>query len=387
MPALAMKKIPPQSLEVMAREKLALLAEKQRLRTIQTTEPEDDLYVQHNGKLLINFSGNDYFNLSRHPDVIQAAQGALERYGTSSGSSRLITGNHPLYNKLEALLAEMKGTESACVFGSGYLANIGVIPTLVGKGDLILMDKYCHACMMDGAKLSGATTKRYSHNSLNKLNNLLINNKNDYNNILILTETIFSMDGDTVPLSELRQLADDYDAWLLTDDAHGLGIIKSNPAHIQMGTLSKAAGSYGGYVCASKTVIDYIKTTARSLIYTTALPPSVIAAAIAALHLIKDSHDLSQKPLYYARLFCQQAGLPEPESAIVPIILGDEARTLNVVEQLQKQNFMISAIRPPTVPLGKSRLRVTFSAGHNEQDVIKCAQAIKRIINESGTLK
>ncbi|MGE3714840.1 MAG: aminotransferase class I/II-fold pyridoxal phosphate-dependent enzyme, partial [Alphaproteobacteria bacterium] len=302
------------ALDASLQEKLGRLDERGQRRILRVTE-RDGVVARRGEADLLSFSCNDYLGLTRHPEVIKAAQDALQLYGAGAGASRLITGNNPLYNELENLLAETKGTEAACVFGSGYLANLGVIPALVGRGDLILADKLSHACMLDGAKLSGAKLLRFSHNDAEHCQQLLATHRGNYNKCLLMTETIFSMDGDPAPLAELSSLAEKFDSSLLTDDAHGLGFNPStrrgehgrgtllakpdqanphpNPTleregnWVQMGTLSKASGSYGGYVCGSATLIDYIKTSARSLIYSTALPPATLAASISALRIMQ----------------------------------------------------------------------------------------------------
>lgn len=356
-----------------------------RLRSLKDVERSEGVYLIKNGKRLISFSCNDYLGLSGHPKVKQAAIDAIEKYGAGSGASRLITGSHPLYKKLEDKLAKLKGTQSALVFGSGYLANVGIIPALCKKGDLIIADKLVHACLIDGAKLSGATLKRFKHNDVNSCEKILKENRSGYNNCLIITDGVFSMDGDVAPVDNLCELAEKYDAWLMTDDAHGLGILNGGTGsalnkkpHIQMGTLSKAAGVYGGYVCASQKVIDYLVNHARSFIYSTGLPPSVIASAIASLEIIGDDKDLIKKPLENARYFTSLLGMDEAQSSIVPLIIGDEDKALAASEFLEDNGFLVSAIRPPTVPKGTARLRFTFSALHSRSDIEKLARLVRK---------
>lgn len=376
------------TLDTILRKKLEELEAKHLRRNLQETAREDGVWVVRNGKRLLSFSCNDYLGLSQHHQVKQAAIEAIDTCGAGAGASRLVTGNHPLYARLESMLASIKGTESALVFGSGYLTNIGVIPALVGKGDLILADKLVHACLIDGAQLSSATLKRFSHNSVESLEKLLKTHRKSYQNCLILTDGVFSMDGDIAPIDAMMKLAKQYDVWLLTDDAHGLGLLgggagsagdaKQKP-HIQMGTLSKAVGVYGGYVCASKRMVDYLKTTARSLVYSTALPPAAVAASIAALEIIEEDKPLREKPLELARLFAHELGLPEPQSSIVPMIIGEETKALAASKQLEVNGFLVSAIRPPTVPKGTARLRFTFSALHHAEDVVRLAASCKEL--------
>ena len=293
--------------------------------------------MERGGRRLVSFSCNDYLNLTQHPRVKQAAIAAVERYGTGAGASRLVTGNHPLLGELEARLARLKGTQAACVFGSGYLANTGIIPALIGAEDLILIDELAHACLWAGARLAGARCSRSVTTTCAHAEALLAEHRARHPRALIATEGVFSMDGDLAPLGELAALAHRYDAWLLIDDAHGLGVVgggrgssfAGTAAHadvpLQMGTLSKAIGGYGGYLCASAPVIDLIRNRARTLIYSTGLPPAVVAAAIAALDIIEHDPALCALPLAKARLFTRAAGLPEAQSPIVPVIIGDAA--------------------------------------------------------------
>jgi len=363
------------SLENVASEKLQKLASQARKRWLITAERLDDARVIREGKQLISFSCNDYLGLSHHPQVKQAAINATEKYGTGAGASRLVTGNHPLYAELEAKLAKWKGTEAALAFGSGYLANIGVIPAIVGKVDLIIADKLVHACLLDGAHLSGAKLLRFQHNSIADCERLLEQRK-EYRNCLIIVDEVFSMDGDVAPLAELSKLAERYDAWLMADGAHSL-FANNTKVDIFVGTLSKALGSYGGFVCASKTVIDYLTTSARSFIFTTGLPPAVIASASAALDIMLAQPELSEQAIANANIFTQALGLPEAVSPIVPVIYGDETLTLNAAKMLEDEGFLVSAIRPPTVPENTARLRFAFSAAHKKADILRVAKLVK----------
>lgn len=334
-------------------------------------------------KSLISFSSNDYLGLSQHPEVIKAAVETTHQYGTGAGASRLVTGNHPLYAELEATLAHWKKSEACLVFGSGYLANLGVIPALVGKGDGIFADRLVHASLLDGARLSGADILRCTHNNMEHLESLLKTHRTTYRHCLILVESVYSMDGDCAPLDLLSSLAKHYDAWLMVDDAHGLGMFAHDQdiyakVDIYMGTLSKALGGYGGYICGSQTLINYLLTTARSFIYTTGLPPSVIASALAALRMIESEPEIAKKPLQKAKLFTDLLNLPEAQSCIVPLILHEEERVLAASDTLEKERFLVTAIRPPTVPPGTARLRFAFSALHKEEDIRRLAAIITR---------
>lgn len=373
------------SLDEFACGKLAAL-ERARLRRIPVVTARDGIFAERGGRRLLSFSCNDYLNLSRHPAIIKAAVEATERLGVGAGASRLVTGNHPLYEELEARLARLKGAEAACVFGSGYLANIGIIPALVGDGDLILVDELSHACIHAGAKLSGATVQRYRHGDVAHVEALLAEHRAAHGHALIATDGVFSMDGDLAPLAQLSHLAQRYDAWLLADDAHGLGVIGHGRGSsfacdaevpLQMGTLSKAVGAYGGYLCASRAVIDLMRTRARTFIYSTGLPPPVVAAAIAALDLIERDRDYTAEPLRKARLFTRALNLPEAQSAIVPVIIGETDAALAASALLEQEGFLVIAIRPPTVPAGTARLRFAFTAAHPDAEIERLAGIVR----------
>jgi 8-amino-7-oxononanoate synthase len=333
--------------------------------------------VRRGDREYVSFSCNDYLGLAHHPALIAAAREAIEHYGAGAGASRLVTGSHPLYAELESLLAEIKATERALVFGSGYLANVGTIPALVGKGDLILADRLCHACAWDGARLSGATLHRFDHNDVGHCRRLLEANRGASERCLILTETVFSMDGDRGPMEELGELARAFDAWLMTDDAHGLGVVPSRPADVQMGTLSKAVGSVGGYVCGSKDLIAWLENRARSLMFSTGLPPASVAAAAAALRIIRQDADLRARPLENARRFSAALGRPPAESPIVPVVLGEPERALAASAMLESHGLLVVAIRPPSVPAGTARLRFAFSAPHEPEPIERAAALLK----------
>ncbi|MBS0295686.1 MAG: 8-amino-7-oxononanoate synthase [Proteobacteria bacterium] len=375
------------SLDAFAEAKLADLGARSLRRTLTATHRLDGLWVERGGRRLLSFSCNDYLNLSHHPAVKSAAITAVEAYGVGAGASRLVTGDHPLLGELEARLARLKGTEAACVFGSGYLTNSGVIPTLASPEDLILIDALAHACLWSGAKLSGAKVLSFRHNDIAHLVELLGQHRAGARHALVATDGVFSMDGDLAPLDRLSALCEAHDAWLLSDDAHGLGVVGSGrgSTHVfpdarvplQMGTLSKAVGGYGGYLCASRTVIDLVKTRARSFVFTTGLPPASAGAAIAALDLIEADRDLCAQPLARARLFAAALGLPQPQSPIVPLIVGAPEAALEASARLEAQSLLVVAIRPPSVPAGTARLRIAFTAGHSEADVLRLAEAVR----------
>jgi 8-amino-7-oxononanoate synthase len=377
------------SLDEFAGEKLDEL-EHAQLRRMPITTARSGIWAERNGRRLLSFSCNDYLNLSQHPEIIAAAVAATKRYGIGAGASRLVTGNHPLYGELESRLARLKWTEAACVFGSGYLANTGIIPALVGPGDLIVADELSHACIHAGAKLSGAATYLYRHADADHAAALLAAQRGGNKRALIATDGVFSMDGDLAPLGALAQLAHRFDAWLLSDDAHGIGVLGggrgstfangSVDVPLQMGTLSKAIGTYGGYLCASRAVIDLMRTRARTFIYSTGLPPPVIAAAIAALDLIARDPAYAAEPLRKARLFTRALSLPDAQSAIVPVIVGATDAALRASVLLSDEGFLVVAIRPPTVPAGTARLRFAFTAQHPDAEIERLADVVRRSV-------
>lgn len=379
------------SLDQFAGAKLADLETRALRRRLVETDRYSAVEVRRNGRELISFCCNDYLNLSHHPRVVAAAIAATARYGTSSGASRLVTGNHPLFTELETRLAKLKQAEDCVVFGSGYLANLGIVPSLAGPGDLILADELSHSCLLTGTKLSDADAHIFRHNDLTHLESLLATHRAKAKHCLILTDGVFSMDGDLAPVMELAALAKKYDAWLMTDDAHGIGVMGEGRGSsfvtgvkadvpLQMGTLSKAIGSYGGYLCASKPVVDFIRTRARTLIYSTGLPPASVAAAIAALDVIEENPDYATLPVKKANLFTRTLNLPAAASPIVPLIIGEAEATLRASALLEAEGFLVTGIRPPTVPAGTARLRFTFTAEHKDEDITRLANLVRERI-------
>ena len=336
--------------------------------------------MERNGRRMLDFCSNDLLSLAHDPAVVQASIEATRALGTGAGASRLVTGNHPLLADLEAALARYHHTEDAVVFGSGYLMNAGVVPCFVGPDDLVLIDALAHACLYAGAQLSGARIMRFPHNQPEALRALLQTHRAHHRRCMVLTDTVFSMDGDQAPLEILQAICETHDAWLLTDDAHGIGIVQSeNPAPLKGGTLSKALAAYGGYVCGSRTVMDLLRTRARTLIYSTGLPPGVVASARAALHRIETDPDWCARPRTLARRFAAAMDLPEPAAGIVPWVVGSPERALHCSARLADRGFLVTAIRPPTVPRGTARLRFTFQAAHTADQVDALAHACQEI--------
>ena len=381
------------SLDTFAQAKLDDLQRRHLRRALAETVREDGIWVEREGKRLLSFSCNDYLNLTQHPAIKQAAIAAIEEYGAGSGASRLVTGNHPLYAQLEARLARIKQTEAACVFGSGYLANAGIIPVLIGRDGLVLADELSHACLFAGAQLSRGTVMTFRHNDVAHAREMLAAHRTEHDHALIVTDGVFSMDGDLAPLGDLLALANEHDAWLMSDDAHGLGVVGGGrgssfagnthiPIPLQMGTLSKAVGAYGGYLCAAAPAIDLVRNRARTLIYSTGLPPACVAASIAALELIEREPGYAALPVQKARAFTQAADLPEAQSPIVPVIVGDEEETRAASRMLANEGYLAAAIRPPSVPAGTARLRLTFTAQHPDEHIARLADIVReRILN------
>ncbi len=379
------------TLDQFAKSKLDELERRHLRRALIDTTREDGIWVERDGRRLLSFSCNDYLNLTQHPAVKQAAMDALKVYGAGSGASRLVTGNHPLYGELEARIARIKQTEAAVVFGSGYLANAGIIPVLIGRDGLVLLDELSHACLYAGAQLSHGRALPFRHNDVAHARELLERHRAQHDRAMIVTDGVFSMDGDLSPLADLLTLANEHDAWLLSDDAHGLGVVGGGrgssftgntqiPIPLQMGTLSKAVGAYGGYLCASAPVIELIRNRARTLVYSTGLPPAIVAAAIAALDLIEREPGYAALPVQKAKAFTGAAGLRQAQSPIVPVVIGDEQATLDASRLLMDEGFLAVPIRPPTVPDGSARLRLTFTAQHPDDQIARLASLVRENI-------
>ena len=337
------------------------------------------------GREVILLGSNNYLGLSTHPKVIEAAAEAVREYGACASASRLMSGNCQLYAALEVKIAEVKETEAALVFSSGYLANIGAIPALAGGGDLILSDALNHASIIDGCRLSKAATRIYRHCDVEHLESLLAQSAK-FRHRLIVTDGVFSMDGDIAPLSEICDLAEAYDAMVMIDDAHGFGVLGErgggtvehfgleNRGVIQMGTLSKAIGGLGGYVAGSRVLIDFLVNKARGFIFTTGLPPATLAGALAAIDVMKSTPELRRRLSSNARWL--KAALPEAgfqllpsETPIVPLILGAADVASRFAEALFEHGVYAPAIRPPTVLEGTSRLRISVMASHTTEDL------------------
>ena len=350
--------------------------------------------VEIDGRETLLFCSNDYLGLAGHPAVMEAAKRAVDEHGAGSGASRLVAGTLSIHKELEVALANLKGAEAAVVFGSGYLANIGTISALTSEGDVVYSDGLNHASIVDACRLSRADVRVFPHASAAALREMLAED-GAHGRRLIVTDGVFSMDGDIAPLPELERLASEFDCYLMVDDAHATGVVgpggKGTASHfglegrveIQMGTLSKALGSYGAFVAGSRELIDLLVNRARSFIFTTALPPASAGAAIEALRIVE------QEPERRERLWRNAAFLKEgltsagfdiglTETFIIPVIVSDARECVRMAETLLDEGVFAQAIRPPSVPEGASRLRVVPTAGHTEKDIAFALDAFRR---------
>ena len=355
---------------------------RRHLRTVMSA-PTGTIHLD--GRDVVLLGSNNYLGLSMHPEVVAAAVEATQTFGTGASGSRLISGNSELYTTLESNLAKMKRTEAALVFSSGYAANTSVVPLLAGEGDLILSDALNHASIIDGCRLSRGNKKVYRHCDVEHLK-ILLSESTAFRRKLIVTDSVFSMDGDIAPLPDIYEVAMEYDAMLLVDDAHGFGVLGKDGSGtishfgldgkeiIQMGTLSKAVGALGGYIAGSRTLIALLINRARGFIFTTGLPPATLAAANTALDVIRSSPELRQNLFSHANrlktaLINFGYTLLPSETQILPVVLGSPQRATRVAEALLTEGVFAPAIRPPAVPAGTSRLRLTVMATHTDAEI------------------
>jgi glycine C-acetyltransferase/8-amino-7-oxononanoate synthase len=368
-------------------------AKAEGLQRTARTFPEAGGLIRIDGKEVLNFSSNDYLDLSHHPHVMDRAREALDQYGVGSTASRLVTGTLPIHEELEARLAKEKGYDSALVFGSGYMANAGTIPVLAGRDDIIFADKLVHASMIDACKLSGARLVRWAHNDMAALEKRLEQSADAECRKLVITESVFSMDGDIAPLKDIAVLAKKHGAMLMVDEAHssgtfgpnGAGLIREHGLEewvtVSMGTMSKAMAGYGGFVACSSTLRKLLVNSARAFIYTTAPPPAVIGAALGAMDVLEASPRLGsilQANADYFRSLLHEAGLDtlQSQSQIIPIVIGDNEKAVAVSQKLREQGIIAAAIRPPTVPAGSARLRISITLAHLVDDLERAAKTI-----------
>jgi 8-amino-7-oxononanoate synthase len=378
------------------------------LRELRRVDSAQGPHIEIAGKTFLNFSSNDYLGLANDPVLKKAAIRAVEKFGAGAGASRLICGSLAPFHQLEESLAGFKRTEAALTFSTGYATAIGTIGALMGKDDIIILDKLVHASIVDAAKLSGAKLRVFVHNDLNDLEeklkwasmNLKAENEKRKTKILVVTESIFSMDGDAAPLREIVAIKEKHGAWLMVDEAHATGIIGENgrgladilgvsgQIEIQMGTLGKALGASGGYICGSRALVDLLVNRARSFVFSTAPVPAAAAAAAAAIQFVQSTDGESRRRLLLSRVAEFQSQIANRKSqiqgAIIPILLGDEAKAVEAAAKLREQDIFVPAIRYPTVARGKARLRVTLTASHSADDVSTLAQALEQIVNQKS---
>jgi len=384
--------------DALFRDEIKDLKKKGLYRELRTIEGEQDSSVIMNGRRVLMFSSNNYLGLANHPDLKKASANAALCYGTGSGASRLISGNMEIHRVLENELASFKGTERAILFSSGYHANLGVISALAGEGDVILSDELNHASIIDGCRLSRAEVRVYKHANLNSLEEML-KGSSRFRRRLIVTDSVFSMEGDIAPLPAIVDLGEKYSALVMVDDAHGTGVLgemgKGAIEHfglcgrvdVQMGTLGKALGSFGAYVAGSEDLVDYLVNKARSLLYTTALPPSVCGAVLAALKILGERPQLIgqlRNNVTYFRKGMRDLGytIPEGETPIIPLVFQDPSITMEMAQNLLDEGVYVQGIRPPTVPDGTSRLRITLMATHTKEQLDFGLRAFEKIGKE-----
>ena len=367
-------------------------------RKLRRVESDQGPTLRLDGREVINFSSNNYLGLANHPSLCKAAKEAIDRYGCGSGASRLISGNMTLHEELESKIAELKGTEAALVFNSGFQANTGILSTLVGEGDVVLSDALNHASIIDGCRLSRAKVVVYGHCDIDQLERSLRDAPSNARK-LIVTESLFSMDGDEAPLADIVNLAEKHGAMVMVDEAHATGVYEPSGAGlvaklglgdrvpIQMGTLGKALGGFGAYVAGSKALRELLINRCRSFIFTTSLPPAVMAMGMAAIDLVM--REPERRQALWNNCEGLRAGLKElgyslggSQSQILPLMVGDATACMRLSEKLLDGRIFAQGIRPPTVPAGTSRLRITLMATHTREHIDLALKVFKEVAQE-----
>jgi 8-amino-7-oxononanoate synthase len=392
------------SFDAELRQRLDAIRGQGLLRELHRVDSPQGTRIQAGGQSLLNFSSNDYLGLANDPLLKKAAITALEKFGAGSGASRLVCGSLAPHHDLEEALAVFKGTEAALSFSSGYATAVGTICALLGKDDIIILDKLVHACIVDAARLSGATIRVFAHHDLDDLEEKLRwateNSRHPSpatGHVLVVTESVFSMDGGTAPLREMVALKEKYGAWLMVDEAHATGLYGkhrrglaeelgvSDKIEIQMGTLGKALGASGGYISGSRGLIDFLVNRARSFIFSTAPVPAAAAAARAAIEFVQSTAGETRRHALWTRIGQLQSAIGHRTSAIsgaiIPFIVGDETKAVEAAARLREQNIFVPAIRYPTVARGQARLRVTLTAAHTAEEINQLAAAWEQIAN------
>ncbi|MCP4789555.1 MAG: 8-amino-7-oxononanoate synthase [Gammaproteobacteria bacterium] len=392
---------PNVSLEQTLQARLQERKDQSLYRLRMTTKGPQKPLLHVRGRDYLSFTSNDYLGLANHPLLIEAMQNAASEYGVGSGASHLVCGHSAAHDELEQALAKLTGRPKALLFGSGYMANIGIISALLDKSDAVFEDRLNHASLLDGGLLSGARFQRYQHNDVLDLQRRL--QKTQARNKLVVTDAVFSMDGDQAPLPQLADVCTQQDAWLMLDDAHGIGVLglqgggtalaaglSVDQAPIYMGTLGKALGCYGAFVAGSETLIDALLQFSRSYIYTTAVPPAVAVAALTAVQLLRQEswrQTHLQQLITAFRAAALDMGLPLMDSytAIQPLLIGDADKAMKVSQALRDVGILVTAIRPPTVPVNSARLRITLTAAHTQVQVEQLLATLGKL-QQSGLL-
>jgi len=362
------------------------------LRRLVPSSGRAPALVVRGGREYVDFSSNDYLGLSGHPALVRAAKEALEAFGVGAGASRLMSGDLSIHHELEAAVATFKGAEAALVFNSGYQANTGIVPALFGRHDGVFADQRCHASQLDGALLSRARLFRFRHNDPEDLSRLLAKHRAAFRRALVMTESVFSMDGDRAPLSALLEASRRHRCLLMVDEAHATGVFGpqgrgcveaeglSGRVDLVMGTFSKALGGFGAYLAASRTVVEYLVNCARSFIYTTALPAAVIAADLAALRLCLAGETRGEELLRRAAAFRDAlralGWTVGGESQIVPVVVGESGRAVALSKSLADRGFLALPVRPPTVPEGSALLRFSLTTAHTDRQLADVVEAL-----------
>ena len=388
------------SLDNILKKELQLLQQQSLYRQRKITDGVQQVQLKINGKSMLSFCSNDYLGLANHPDIIKAFQQGINDYGAGSGAAHLVSGHSRAHHELEESLADYTGRSRALLFSTGYMANLGIVNALINKGDSVFQDKLNHASLVDAALLSTAHTgsqfKRYPHNNINRLDKLLAQTDNSTRK-LVMTDAVFSMDGDLAPVVAMSKLCQQHNSWLMLDDAHGFGVLGANGAGtaehfsldqqqlpVYMATLGKAMGGFGAFVAGSEELIETLIQKARSYIYTTAMPPAIAQALLMSIQISRKESWRREKLTQLITQFrtgAEQLGLAlmPSQTAIQPIMVGDNKTAMDISRVLEQQGILITAIRPPTVPKGTARLRITLSAQHNETDIDRLLSVLETI--------
>lgn len=381
--------------------KLSSLEDLDLRRTLPNVSSPQQRTITVDDDQYLNFSSNDYLGMATDYEVSQTAHAVLERYGIGSGGSRLVCGEHPLFERLEKFLADWKGTEAALSFGSGYLTSLGVVRAVTTGRDVIFYDELSHRCLLEAVELSDAAGMEFSHNNLEELDDLLAEHRDEYDAALVVTEGIFSMDGDRAPVGDLASLTGDRDAWLMVDEAHssgvwgpegaGLTVEHGESIELSMGTLSKAVGGYGGFVAGSEVLREYLINRATTLIYSTGLPATTVAGNLSSLKKIRSRDDLREELKENVDRVTEafedrEIPLPDPPSQVIPLLTGDTGSTLEAGRILEEEGLYAVPIRHPTVPRNQGRIRFSLRADHSGEDFGRLVEAVDRL-DQAGLIK